>query len=454
MSEKPTRWDYITTAIIAILCACWVVYEYKTDPNKLPFEPVIAFVTGVFAIWGYSRWKKSKEENASIITQNADKLYNIDTIDTANFGTTVKDSENVVVDSQFEAGRDVHIGTKIQNIIYGNKEIPHALTKHPFISEIFIGREDDLKAIKNKLFSGDNMLLLVNGQGGVGKTTIAAQYYTIHADLYAHTAWVLSEKNIANALVTHLAAPLGIVFEQTDTLAQQRDKLLRGMANLNKPCLLVIDNANEVEDLERNYLLLRSCSNFHLLLTSRITEFEQAQFYPIAGLPEDKALQLFEKLYKKPLNEGEKSIFSNIYQAIGGNTLVVEVLAKNLYLFNRLKQQYSLADLLQDLQSKGLLALSHTQAVTVGYQAKAVLRKEKPEDIIAAMYDLSDLTRAETALLSVFAVLPAESIGFETVENLLPNTENLEKNALSLAQRGWIEFDDACTVPAPERSGP
>lgn len=439
MNEKPTRWDYITTSFVLLLMTAWAVYDYRTVPDKIPFEPIIAVVSYLILLWGYCRWKKGKDEQQSqIIKQQAEKIFNIEEIKEANFGTNVKDSCNVVVDSTITAGRDVHIGDKI----YGNKKIPHALTKPPFQSEIFLGRVEDLKNIKEQLFSGDNLLLLVNGQGGMGKTTIATKYYTTHANLYEHTAWVLSEKNIANALVTHLAAPLGIAFEPTDTLAQKLEALLAAMANLGKPCLLVIDNANELKDLEDNYLLLRSCPNFHLLLTSRITEFQQATFYPIIGLPKEEALELFKILYKKTLNEQEKAIFSSIYEAVGNNTLVVEILAKNLYLLNRLREQYSLASLLHELQTKGLLALSKTQVVTIDYHAKDVLRKEKPEDIIAAMYDLSNLTTVETALLSVFAVLPAENIEFDVLESLLAGTENLQENALSLAQKGWLEFDN------------
>ena len=53
------------------------------------------------------------------------------------------------IDRQINMGDD---STYIENQInqYGDKKIPHALTKHPFISEIFIGREDDLKAIDRK----------------------------------------------------------------------------------------------------------------------------------------------------------------------------------------------------------------------------------------------------------------------------------------------------------------
>ena len=398
---------------------------------------------------------------------------------------------NDKIDRQTNMGKR---STYIENqIIYGEKRILRALTKPPFMTEVFLGREDDLATIENKLFSGDNLLLLVNGQGGVGKTSIAAKYYNNYNHYYAHTAWVLSEKSIANALITHLAMPLGIQFDNQWTEAQRLDEILRGMAALEKPCLLVIDNANEVDDLEKNYQNLRRCPNFHLLLTSRILEFALAATYQIQGLPEAEALALFKKYYPK-LQADEEPIFKQIRTAVGGNTLVVELLAKNLFLFNRLKQHYTLTDLLTDLQTKGLLALSKTQRVQVDYQSKNSLRTEKPEDIIAAMYDLGELSRDEVALLSVFAVLPAESIGFDNLESLLIKVESedvktfrqlialekdnpehlktiltqagidivqfqalkenlpednalemLEQNLLALAQKGWIEYDEPTT---------
>ena len=40
----------------------------------------------------------------------------------------------------------------------------------------------------------DNLLLLVNGHGGIGKTAIAAKYYHTYHHEYTHVAWVLSEK--------------------------------------------------------------------------------------------------------------------------------------------------------------------------------------------------------------------------------------------------------------------
>jgi len=36
------------------------------------------------------------------------------------------------------------------------------------------------------------LLLLVNGEGGIGKTTFASRYYHQYADEYAHVGWVFA----------------------------------------------------------------------------------------------------------------------------------------------------------------------------------------------------------------------------------------------------------------------
>ncbi|MEI6143929.1 MAG: ATP-binding protein, partial [Mariniphaga sp.] len=201
-----------------------------------------------------------------VVNQNGEKIYNIEGITNATFQIIIHEAE---------------------------AKTPHHLTEPPFMPEVFLGRETDLQAIKDKLFAGDNLLLLVNGNGGVGKTSLASKYYHIYKDEYSHVAWVLSQKSICNALLT-LAGPLKLTFEPTMPTEERLKVLLTAMASLEKPCLLVIDNANEIDDLKQNYQALRRCSNFHLLITSRVNHFEQAEYYRIDGLPYDMALELFK----------------------------------------------------------------------------------------------------------------------------------------------------------------
>ena len=174
--------------------------------------------------------------------------------------------------------------------------------------------------------------MLVNGEGGVGKTSIASQYFHTHQEKYAHVAWVFSEKNIASALL-QLSIPLGLQFDERADALERLRILIQAMFELKKPCLLIIDNANELNELQAYLPHLQRCSNFHILFTTRISDYPQVNFYKIEPLPQDLALQAFKAHYPA-FDPREEALFYEIYHAVQGNTLVLELLAKNLKKFN------------------------------------------------------------------------------------------------------------------------
>ena len=357
--------------------------------------------------------------------QVADKIYNIETINEANFGTILKDVKNAVVNSTITA-ENVQIGDNNTHYHYhqSGKTISRHLTPPPFTTTTFIGREEELRTIHHKLFNEGNLLLLVNGEGGVGKTTLAAQYYHTYQHLYKHTAWVLAQGDLPDTLLNALATPLQLHFPDTMPTEARFKQLLTELVNLSKPCLLIIDNANDLQNLQKHHHDLRRLLNFHILLTTRVSTLNNVRYYPINGLPYEQALQLFKEHYPEHQAQ-EDEIFRAIHTAVGQNTLVVELLAKNLQQLNPLKQRYTLSNLLQDLQSKGVLGLSQSRQVQTDYTQQTPLQLEstKPEAIIAAMYDLGELPEQEKNLLSLLALLPPEALSFEKIEVMLGKKE-------------------------------
>ena len=348
----------------------------------------------------------------------------------------IQHSKNVVSGSTINA-RDVHIGDT--HIHYGDKKIPRHLGSLVSKPGLLLGREDDLHNIHQQLQSGQHFLFLVNGMGGMGKTTLAAEYYCRYLPQYTHLAWVFAETGITEALLT-LNNKLKVDFPPAMPNSERVMLLMDALRELEGPALLVIDNANDLNELKKHDKILRACPNFRVLLTSRITEFEQASTYPISPLEKEKAaLQIFKTHYAA-FEAQEIPLFYEIYDAVQGNTLVLEVLAKNLQQHNnKLKKRYQLAELKLDLE-KGLSYLSQSKEVDVEYQAKGTgLRHEKPAVILLAMYDLSELSREESQLLSNFAVLPAEYLPYAILESLLPDLLELDQLLLALAKKGWVD---------------
>ncbi|MBT9099808.1 hypothetical protein KFZ76_19100 [Methylovulum psychrotolerans] len=357
---------------------------------------------------------------------------------------------DTVLGNQTQIGRQINLGNNSTyhetHIHYAEKSLPRHLTTTPFIPDVFEGRKADLTAIRAKLEANNQPLLLVNGQGGIGKTSLAAKYWQSYQSHYAHTAWLYAPSRLDDALLM-LALPLQVNFPDTMLTAQRMVVLQAAVANLTAPCLLIIDNANNAEELAQQWGFLHACNNCHILLTSRLNGFNGAGYYPIAALPEDVALRVFNSHYLQHRTEDD-GLFFGIYQAVGGNTLVLELLAKNLAVVNANKVFYPLSQLLADLQQKGLLRLEKTKTVKVmGKGALPALQAANPTDIIAALYDelerITPLSEAEQWVLCNLAVLPAENWAYGDLADLLLSPEDDEESfsdTLSgLAARGWLE---------------
>ena len=93
-----------------------------------------------------------------------------------------KEKTNAIEKSKIKAD-SVIVGSNstIDNrtIIYENgHEIPRIISpKSPLYPRYFIGRGKKLKEVHKRLFKDDDFLLLVNGNGGMGKTTLASRYF-------------------------------------------------------------------------------------------------------------------------------------------------------------------------------------------------------------------------------------------------------------------------------------
>ncbi|MEQ9298182.1 MAG: NB-ARC domain-containing protein [Cyclobacteriaceae bacterium] len=308
----------------------------------------------------------------------------------------------------------------------------------PVDPAFFIGRDDDLEKIHERLFAG-KIILLVNGRGGVGKTSLASKYYHTYKNEYARIIWATRETSIADALI-NLASDLGVQFDPQATAEQQLRSTITALANLEKPSLLVIDNVNDEKDLAAQNNNLRRCSNLHILITTRVKDDELGESYAIEGLGKAESIVLFKNHYPK-LSSKEEGLVLQIREAVYANTLVMELLAKNLSAQRKASREgYSVEGLLRDLQEKGLLGLEKTSSVAIEYQS---LSKADPVEVIAAMYDLLELTPQETEVLTYFALLPSQSIPYPVyLERIFQSIEGHWPVLIQLNRKGWLDYDE------------
>lgn len=296
----------------------------------------------------------------------------------------------------------------------------------------FIGRSQELEAV-HQILQEYPSVVLVNGVGGIGKTTLAQAYLYKYRKHYQYLVWITVNKNIQEAVLdSDLADSLGIEISDKQTVEKKVNRIWRKLASLEgEKKLLVFDNVNNVEDLMKYHFTL---PDWDVLLTSR-SKVENFKIYSVETLPQSSAKELFIKYY--PLAKKQIGLLEQLLEVIGYHTLTIELLAKNLSESRR----YNLSDLIGNLQEKGLLHPDETTTVSVPYIEGAYLYPH----IISAMFDIRPLSSYTQWLLLQFSVLPSDYISYRDMSHFLQiNSQTVKQfdNTLKeLVEKGWVMDD-------------
>ena len=328
-------------------------------------------------------------------------------------------------------------------IQYQGKKIKKHLGTPPtdLSDAVFRGREEDLKELAEQVKGLDRFLLLVNGEGGIGKTTLATKFYYQHQGDYQHQIWLSAAGGIRDGLLRlGDKDQLALEFAEKASAEEKLAQIMTALHNLKATCLMVLDNADEAKDLHDHLALPNQLPNFHIVVTSRSQLSErEARIHKVGALSLDKAREVFEYHYQK-LTGDDHILFGKIYEAVGGNTLVIEVLAKHLHNSNDDFGSLTLLELYSQLIDKGLLQVEGEEDVSVTWRQEGVaMNKAKPEEILSAIYDLAMLDEDEQRLLSIFSLLPVEPMPNAKLIELLPDWD-LKKSIKGLAAKGFLDY--------------
>jgi len=203
--------------------------------------------------------------------------------------------------------------------------IPKILTKQLGLANDsdFVGRKEELQKV-DELLNQNSMLLLLNGIGGIGKSTLASYYLNQNKDNYDHYGFVQVNEDIKSSLVSAFSTSLNLQSEKIDDLfAETMNKL----QNLEGKKLLIIDDVKKMDNQldEMNTLMTLKNSGFKILFTSRETK-EYIPQYILDIMSVADARELFLKHF--PTDEMDK--VDKILGYVDYHTLFIEITAKTL----------------------------------------------------------------------------------------------------------------------------
>jgi Mrp family chromosome partitioning ATPase len=201
----------------------------------------------------------------------------------------------------YQAGRDLNIyETVLPEAVLrpvGEVVAPPNATNVPLGPGTFVGRDEELEALKAVFTTGSNVVIAaVHGLGGIGKSTLAARYATAQARQHNPVWWITADTPAAiEAGLAALATALQPELTQTvplEVLAQRATAWLAA----HHGWLLVLDNVTHPDHIAP--LLARTKSG-RVLVTSRLGEGWHrlhAQTLRLDVLAKDQAIDLLARM--------------------------------------------------------------------------------------------------------------------------------------------------------------
>ena len=348
--------------------------------------------------------------------------------------------------TEMEVSDRVRNFEKVPNPI-GNFPPAHNTTSFS-LAHPTIGRENDLAAVR-KMLTAQQQCIVVNGIGGIGKTTLAKYYIAQYKSQYKHIIWLQEKDTAANILLDDslFLARLGI---EKDVLALKNannpnaalELTLSKLNELPKQTLLVADNVHDLHGFQTICNVLNK-DIFHLLATSR-KQAGNFFFHKLDHLSPPDAKDLFIRFCEKKTKGNlaaqnallENPALARILAKIDYHTLTIEIIAK---IYNN-SRTLSLESLEQQL-AQAVLNTKLSQTAYTHYTQKETTLLET----LLAAFDISGLSQQTNALeiLAQWAILPATPIPFAHLIALFGITEENKNDfdtALTfLIENAWIQ---------------
>lgn len=293
----------------------------------------------------------------------------------------------------------------------------------PSVASFFVGREDVLENVYDKI--SENHKVILSGVGGIGKSEIAKQYVEKYKNEYRSIIYLTYSVDLLSTIVN---APFLSEYEQKEEetdIHYCKRKLCKLAELYSGNNLIVIDNLNvELEDIEHKEIWGQIYSlPCDLIITTRCNQeaYYRYQMY-IDRLEKEQLEELFNNYCQ--YEEDEKENVSKIISAVHGHTLVVELIAKQSRMSIKTPHE-----MLQMLEKKGVLGFDSDNI-------KWNLKKGTVSDHVKGLFSISDMSEEQKQLMYLMSFMPVsgvdEGLFFDFYE--INNTSDMR----FLIDNGWI----------------
>ena len=308
-----------------------------------------------------------------------------------------------------------YIGLNHYRNVHENEVYPRVLTAKPSLPpEEYIDRleyDEILQKVKES-----RKLVLVNGLGGIGKSTVCRKvFHKFDKEKKRTLAWITyHDEDLLEDLRRQMFFPKeGKNWEKRFLQFLQQD--------IEDTAVIFVDNINSAEE-EEPFLQELANAKCSVICTSRITGFHHYETVPIDFFSMNDCVRLFSRYYGLEFDD-EK--IRRIVARAGRHTLVIEILAKIAR-----AERYTLTELERQLQERGF----DLEGI-----ASVELREDTLIGHLSHTFNTEKLNSQQKRILYCMSILPVERISYQFKKWLaLPNRYNLNY----LEKHAWFVSDE------------
>lgn len=308
-------------------------------------------------------------------------------------------------------------------------------------SSLFLGREAETQWIRERLTGSTAGCSFVVGMGGIGKSTLVRQSIrqsdSMDSVLYLDFLGSI-EKTICDDYAVHINAVQKDASETDTAYFDRKLGVLRELGR-GKNCVLVIDNYTGDESNALPKLLQLG---WHILFLTRDRSLAEGyDALEIGPICEDDLLSLFCKNVGHELNEEERRGAASIIRDVGGHTLVIELIAKQI------GSPVCSLSISQAARIAANSGFSNIAAEKIGYQRDNVLYQNTIKQIISGLFHAETLPESQRTILKMLSLFGRTGVSVDGLCEMLAlkNREDIRV----LYHQGWIYVEDAVITMHP-----
>ncbi len=295
----------------------------------------------------------------------------------------------------------------------------------PPVKDIFIGRDDLLLAIDDKLSA--NRILFLEGIGAIGKTELAKHYAWQHRDRYESILFCTFSQSLLDMVCDPQKIEItGLSMQQDESrpaFFSRKMGILRALTS--ERTLLIVDNYDVEGDPQFSEFIRGS---HRIIFTSR-KRFRTYSWLSVERIDRDEELlQLFSLYSEQRLTKADKPDILELLSMTGFHTYAAELLAKQLRASN-----LSVHQLLLRLKQNGL-AHGPEELIPGRY---AFEKKRTAFEHIKSIFSIDTMSEEEKQILRELSIVGYD--GIPTAVYKIVGRLSDYNSLNGLIERSWIQ---------------